>query len=319
MCAQKSARDGRRPLEDHERAHVHVRGLLLLREERRVDRAQPVLVSLLRHELSLPGRIVSVKLLGIVLAVQVALGLTLVALVATDNLPFTATATPTGARRGRRPCTRTASTGRPRSPARRQVEMGPRPAGSPESRRLAARLKRIVPRGRYQRVPGGLRNVIGTVRGREPGYVVRRRALRHRRPSGASSARTTARPAPPSWRSSRARSSARATRSTSSSSTARSCPRGSDGEFEVEALRGRKVAAPAFARRARDGPARLRGRPRLAHPARGQLGSWLVAAAARRRRGAWAPRGVFPARDRRAPSPTTTFPFIEPGRARRST
>ena len=29
------------------------------------------------------------KLLGIVLAVQVALGLTLVALVATDNLPFT--------------------------------------------------------------------------------------------------------------------------------------------------------------------------------------------------------------------------------------
>jgi glutaminyl-peptide cyclotransferase len=29
-----------------------------------------------------------------------------------------------------------------------------------------------VPRGRYQDVPGGLRNVIGTVRGREPGYVV---------------------------------------------------------------------------------------------------------------------------------------------------
>src|SRR5829696_1383775 len=58
---------------------------------------------------SLPGTIGSVKLLGIVLAVQVAIGLTLVALVATDNLPV---------------------------------------------------------------VPDGLRNVIGTVRGRERGYVV---------------------------------------------------------------------------------------------------------------------------------------------------
>src|SRR6185503_8401087 len=55
---------------------------------------------------------------------------------------------------------------------RRQVELGPRPAGSPESRRLARLLRRIVPRGRFQEVPGGLRNVIGTVRGREPGYVV---------------------------------------------------------------------------------------------------------------------------------------------------
>ena len=50
--------------------------------------------------------------------------------------------------------------------------MGPRPAGSAESRRLARLLKRIVPRGRYQEVPDGLRNVIGTVRGREPGYIV---------------------------------------------------------------------------------------------------------------------------------------------------
>ncbi len=113
------------------------------------------------------------KLLGIVLAVQVALGITLVALVATDNLPFTGDGEADGS---------------PARPAavrvdrfdgaaafrllRRQVELGPRPAGSPESRRLARLLKRIVPRGRYQEVPGGLRNVIGTVRGREPGYVV---------------------------------------------------------------------------------------------------------------------------------------------------
>jgi glutaminyl-peptide cyclotransferase len=50
----------------------------------------------------------------------------------------------------------------------RQVELGPRPAGSAASRRLAAMLRRSVPRGRYQPVPGGLRNVVGTIRGRDP-------------------------------------------------------------------------------------------------------------------------------------------------------
>ena len=113
------------------------------------------------------------KLLGIVLAVQVVLGITLVVLVATDNLPFTGDSEADGS---------------PARPAavhvdrfngakafrllRRQVELGPRPAGSPESQQLARLLKRIVPRGRFQEVPDGLRNVIGTVRGREPGYVV---------------------------------------------------------------------------------------------------------------------------------------------------
>jgi glutaminyl-peptide cyclotransferase len=114
-----------------------------------------------------------VKLLGIVLAVQVALGITLVALVATDNLPFTGDHEADGSP------TRPAAVHVNRFDGaaafrllRRQVELGPRPAGSPESRRLARLLRRIVPRGRYQEVPGGLRNVVGTVRGREPGYVV---------------------------------------------------------------------------------------------------------------------------------------------------
>jgi glutaminyl-peptide cyclotransferase len=53
-----------------------------------------------------------------------------------------------------------------------QVKLGPRPAGSEQSRRLARRLRRLLPRGRFQPVPGGLRNVVGTVRGREPGFVV---------------------------------------------------------------------------------------------------------------------------------------------------
>jgi glutaminyl-peptide cyclotransferase len=55
---------------------------------------------------------------------------------------------------------------------KRQVELGPRPAGSPASRKLAAILKASIPRGRYQPVPGGLRNVISTVRGRDPRRIV---------------------------------------------------------------------------------------------------------------------------------------------------
>ncbi len=53
-----------------------------------------------------------------------------------------------------------------------QVELGPRPAGSPASRRLAGRLRRLLPHGRYERVTGGLRNVVGTVRGRSGEYVL---------------------------------------------------------------------------------------------------------------------------------------------------
>jgi hypothetical protein len=51
---------------------------------------------------------------------------------------------------------------------RDQVALGPRPAGSRASRRLAQRLRRALPRGRFQPVGGGLRNVAGLVPGREP-------------------------------------------------------------------------------------------------------------------------------------------------------
>lgn len=50
----------------------------------------------------------------------------------------------------------------------RQVQLGPRPAGSPASRTLAAQLRSELPRGRFQTVPGGLRNVVGVVPGRDP-------------------------------------------------------------------------------------------------------------------------------------------------------
>ncbi|MGZ8739838.1 MAG: M28 family metallopeptidase, partial [Gaiellaceae bacterium] len=50
----------------------------------------------------------------------------------------------------------------------RQVALGPRPAGSRTSRELAAILRRSIPGGRFQAVPGGLRNVVGTIPGRDP-------------------------------------------------------------------------------------------------------------------------------------------------------
>ncbi len=108
------------------------------------------------------------KLLGTVLAVQVVLGLTLVALVATDNVPF-------ADGEDAKPSTPTVDrfdSGAAWRLLRAQVDLGPRPAGSEASRQLARTLRERLPRGRYQRVPNGLRNVIGTVRGREPGYIV---------------------------------------------------------------------------------------------------------------------------------------------------
>jgi Zn-dependent M28 family amino/carboxypeptidase len=54
-----------------------------------------------------------------------------------------------------------------------QVELGPRPAGSTASRQLSARLVKLLPGARYQGVPGGLRNVVYGVKGRDPKrYVV---------------------------------------------------------------------------------------------------------------------------------------------------
>ena len=109
-------------------------------------------------------------MLGAVLVLQVILGLTLVALVATDNLPFTdgdADGAPPP-----RPSVDRFDGGAAFRLLREQVELGPRPAGSEASQRLAERLRSLLPQGRFQGVPGGLRNVIGTVRGREQGYVV---------------------------------------------------------------------------------------------------------------------------------------------------
>jgi glutaminyl-peptide cyclotransferase len=57
---------------------------------------------------------------------------------------------------------------------REQVAAGQRPAGSPQLRRLAERLRRELPDGRFEAVRGqpGLRNIVGTVPGSEPELVV---------------------------------------------------------------------------------------------------------------------------------------------------
>jgi glutaminyl-peptide cyclotransferase len=55
---------------------------------------------------------------------------------------------------------------------REQVRLGPRPAGSATSRRLAERLRALLPGGRFEAVPGGLRNVVGTLPGRRPAWVI---------------------------------------------------------------------------------------------------------------------------------------------------
>jgi glutaminyl-peptide cyclotransferase len=56
----------------------------------------------------------------------------------------------------------------------RQVELGPRPAGSRALRGLARRLREELPRGRFERVSGhpGLRNVVGRLPGAKPAVVV---------------------------------------------------------------------------------------------------------------------------------------------------
>jgi hypothetical protein len=103
-----------------------------------------------------------------VLVAQVVIALVFVALVATDNLPFT------GGGDGRAaPPTTAKVANRFDGPAafallKLQLSYGPRPAGSKQSRKLAARLRALMPQGRFQKVPGGLRNVVGTVPGRDP-------------------------------------------------------------------------------------------------------------------------------------------------------
>jgi hypothetical protein len=131
---------------------------------------------------------------------------------------------------------------------KRQVALGPRPAGSPKSRELAGVLRRSIPNGRFQAVPGGLRNVVGTIPGRNPrrkvvlgahydtkdlpGFVGANDAA-----SGTAVVRQLARTIKP-----------RQLRPTLIVVffDGEEAPRGKDAQFERYGLRGSKVAAQAF-------------------------------------------------------------------------
>jgi glutaminyl-peptide cyclotransferase len=57
---------------------------------------------------------------------------------------------------------------------KRQVAAGQRPAGSPQLRRLASQLRPLLPKGEFEPLPGEprLRNIVGTIPGREPAIVL---------------------------------------------------------------------------------------------------------------------------------------------------
>jgi len=74
-----------------------------------------------------------------------------------------------------RPTSNGFDSGRAFALLREQVQdYGHRPAGSPASRRLAPRLRALLPRGRYEQIPGhpGLRNVVGSIPGRGRAIVI---------------------------------------------------------------------------------------------------------------------------------------------------
>jgi glutaminyl-peptide cyclotransferase len=116
-----------------------------------------------RHTL----RLMRMRPLFIVLAVQLVLGAVFLALVASGTLLSESDSETRAA----------AKPNRFDGPAafrilKLQLAYGPRPAGSEPSRKLAVKLRGMLPDGRFQKVPGGLRNVVGTVRGKERGRFV---------------------------------------------------------------------------------------------------------------------------------------------------
>ena len=53
-----------------------------------------------------------------------------------------------------------------------QVDAGPRPAGSVTQRAVAEKLVKLLPNGHFEAVPGGLRNIVGTLPGRMPAILL---------------------------------------------------------------------------------------------------------------------------------------------------
>jgi hypothetical protein len=106
--------------------------------------------------------------LFVVLGLQLIVAAVFLVLVATGSLPFTGDDNGNAA---------PAKVNRFDGPAafkllKLQLSYGPRPAGSKQSKKLANTLRALLPNGRFQAVPGGLRNVVGTVPGKQPNRFV---------------------------------------------------------------------------------------------------------------------------------------------------
>jgi len=124
---------------------------------------------------------VPVRALVVVLAVQLMIGAGLVVW-GLQGFPL-----PGASDDREEPATPAAAAGAPRPTAdrfdgalawrllREQVALGPRPAGSAASRRLARRMASLLPGGRLEAVPGeprGMRNVVGRLPGTRPAIVL---------------------------------------------------------------------------------------------------------------------------------------------------
>jgi glutaminyl-peptide cyclotransferase len=102
-----------------------------------------------------------------VLGVQLLVAAVFVVLVATGSLPFVSDDGGNASAKTNRFDGRAAF-----ALVKTQLSYGPRPAGSAQSGKLAEKLRGLLPNGRFQPVPGGLRNVVGTVPGRDPSRTV---------------------------------------------------------------------------------------------------------------------------------------------------
>lgn len=120
----------------------------------------------------------SVRVLVVVLAVQLALG-GAIAFMAVNGFPIIGGGGGGGggakARRAAVPATLRANgfdAPGAYAIAARLVAFGPRPAGSAAERRSAGYLRRLLPHGRFEPVPGGLRNIAGEIPGHGRPVVV---------------------------------------------------------------------------------------------------------------------------------------------------
>jgi glutaminyl-peptide cyclotransferase len=119
----------------------------------------------------------SVRILVVALAVQVALGAGLI-VVAVNGFPIIGGggdhASTTQAWAVPKATTNHFDAQRAFALIRSQLSYGQRPAGSPQLRRLAVVVRGMLPGGRFEAVPGhpGLRNVVGTLPGPGPAIVV---------------------------------------------------------------------------------------------------------------------------------------------------